>query len=282
MFLVSKQTLLQLTLQSATSRDSGPPLVLLHGVLRGWRDFASLWPALVPRWQIHALDLRGHGGSDRSSAPYIVREYANDVREYVQMHLHGEVVLFGHSLGALVAAAVAAWCPDRVRAIILEDPPAPSFLHHVADTPWHTVWTGMRELASSTAPTSIVTRRLAEVRQPTPTGAVRLGEIRDPASLRFSARCLKDVDPQVFPPLLDSRWLDGFDVETIFAQVQCPALLLRGDTTLGGMLGRQEAEELTARMADGLLVDVPGVGHLIHAQATEMTLRLLLNFLESL
>jgi pimeloyl-ACP methyl ester carboxylesterase len=136
----------------------------------------------------------------------------------------------------------------------------------------------MRELASSPEPTHLVAGRLAEVRQ----GNTRLGDIRDAGSLRFSARCLKDVDPDVFTPLLASQWLDGFDIERIFAQVRCPALVLRGDPHLGGMLHRDQAEALTHRLAEGLLVDIGNAGHLLHATATEAVLRVVLPFLESL
>lgn len=271
------------SLRVATGPANGPPLVLLHGVLRGWRDFASLWPALLPRWQVHAIDHRGHGASSRTPGRYHVVDYASDIIHLVREHLPPNAVLVGHSLGAHVAAAVAAACPDRVQAIVLEDPPAPSFLAAVAGTAWHAVWSGMRPLAGSGESTSAVARRLADVRQPVADGSsVRLGDLRDAASLRFSARCLQDVDPAVFDPLLAGRWLAGFDVAGVYAGVRCPALLLRGDPQLGGMLGRDEAMGLVGHMADGSLIDVPGVGHLIHATAPEATLRPVLAFLESL
>lgn len=282
MFTLAQYPVAPLSLQAAISPGPGPPLVLLHGVLRSWRDFASLWPALLPRWQVFALDHRGHGGSDRCPGRYHVVDYAADVIQLLRTHLPEGVVLFGHSLGALVAAAAATACPERVRAVLLEDPPSAKFLTGVAGTPWHAVWTGMRELAGSGEPVAVVARKLADVRQPTPSGSIRLGDVRDAASLRFSARCLRDVDPEVFTPLLAGRWLDGFDVDHVFAGVRCPALLLRGDVSLGGMLDRAEAESLVERMAEGWLVDVPGVGHLIHVQAAETTVRLVLNFLESL
>ena len=61
----------------------------------------------------------------------------------------------------------------------------------------------------------------------------------------------------------------------------CPTLLLRGDDRLGGMLARPHAEEMAAAMADCTLIDVPGVGHLIHWLRAEDTLRLVVGFLES-
>ena len=262
---------------------SGPPLLLLHGVLRSGRDFAPLWPVLMPFWQLFVADQRGHGASQRCPGRYRVCDYAGDALALVREHLPGRPVLYGHSLGALVAAAVAAAEPERIAAIVLEDPPGPSFLNDVRGSSWYTIWTQMRDLAGSTAPVRDVALALADVSVPAAGGrAVRLGDIRDATSLRFSARCLRDVDAGVFDALLEGRWLEDFDVGAAFAGVRCPALILRGDVALGGMLERDEAERLAGLMADGAVVDVPGAGHLIHWQAGEATERLVLGFLQSL
>ncbi len=50
-----------LGLKGAIGAANGPPLVFLHGVLRGWHDFAPLFAAVQPRWQPVAVDFRGHG-----------------------------------------------------------------------------------------------------------------------------------------------------------------------------------------------------------------------------
>ena len=261
---------------------NGPTLLLLHGVLRGWRDFAPLWPALVPGWHVHALDHRGHGDSSRADR-YLVRDYADDVLALVRDQFPGPLVLYGHSLGAWVAVTVAAHLPDRVSAVILEDPPAPAFLLDVSASSWYDLWRQMQALAGSTAPLAELTRRLADLRVSGADGSLRrLGEVRDAASLRFSAAYLQRLDPAVLPPLLENRWLDGFDVAGTWAAVRCPTLLLRGDPALGGMLTRVQAEELLAPLSEGWLVDVPSAGHLIHWQAIEPTCRIVLGFLESL
>src|SRR5439155_12443570 len=121
------------------------------------------------------------------------------------------------------------------------------FLADVSRSSWHAIWTQMRDLAGRKAGVREVARELAEVRLP----SGRLGDVRDATSLRFSARCLLDLDPAVFDPLIESRWLEGFDYDGAFAAVRCPALILRGDERLGGMLARDEAARLAAMMADG-------------------------------
>src|SRR5262245_27870920 len=105
--------------QLASGPESGPPLLLLHGVTRGWRDFAPLLPALSWRWHIFALDLRGHGRSDRCPGSYLVLDYLADVGQLLSHYLPAGAVLYGHSLGGLVALAAAALVPQQVRAVIL-------------------------------------------------------------------------------------------------------------------------------------------------------------------
>ena len=49
-------------------------------------------------------------------------DYAADALAFVEA-LPSPATLYGHSLGALVAASVAAALPGRVAGVVLEDPP---------------------------------------------------------------------------------------------------------------------------------------------------------------
>jgi len=44
-------------LNVAVGPRNGPPLVLLHGVTRGWRDWLPIMRGMFDHWQIFALDL---------------------------------------------------------------------------------------------------------------------------------------------------------------------------------------------------------------------------------
>jgi pimeloyl-ACP methyl ester carboxylesterase len=267
----------------ASGPQSGPPLLLLHGVTRNWNDFVPLLPALSCRWQVFALDLRGHGRSDRCPGRYLVLDYLADVGHLLSHYLPADTVIYGHSLGALVALAAAALMPRQVRALVLEDPPAPRLLENFRESPYYALFLGMQDLAGSSRPLSEVARALAELRIAGPGGtSIRFGDIRDATSLRFTARCLRELDPGVLEPLLQGRWLDGYDAETFAAAATCPVLFLRGDDRTGGMINSADAERLAGRMPDCTLIDVPGAGHLLHWLATETVTRLTLGFLESL
>src|SRR5262245_33077830 len=181
----------------------GPPLLFLHGVCRGWRDFAPVFPAVLPRWRILAIDFRGHGKSDRTPHEYHVADYALDALAVLSAHVDEPAVVYGHSLGALAAAAAAAALPERVRAVILEDPPSAELLQHIQETPFFAQFRGMQLLAGDAAPVDELARQLGAIPMPGPAGTtVRLRDLRDGAALRFGARCLKDLDPEVLAPLI--------------------------------------------------------------------------------
>lgn len=269
-------------LHFARGTTDAVPLLLLHGVGRRWQDFLTVLPPLLCRWRVFALDFRGHGLSDRAPGHYLVPDYLADARTLLEQQCAEPAVVFGHSLGALVALGLAATCPERVRAVILEDPPSTSFLTGLERTPYHALFVAMRELAGAGLSVSELTRRLAELRLTGPTGTIRLGDVRDGASLRFSARCLQLLDPTVLDAVIDRRWLDDSSFDDWAARVTCPALVLRGDVSLGGMLPTADAERLCARLADATEIALPGLGHLIHTSDAAATLRLVTPFLESL
>jgi len=264
------------------SLDEGPPILFLHGVARIGRDFVPLFPVVTNSWQVHALDHRGHGVSGRVPDAYRVTDYARDAAAVVRT-FHVPVVLFGHSLGAVTAAAVAAAEPDRVRAVVLEDPPSAAFLAKLNKTMYYPQFVAVQKLAGQDRPVADIARDLANIPIPQPNGTTaRLGDYRDASMLRFSAKCLPELDPEVFNPLLDGTWFDGYDEDAIWKAIKCPVLLLRGEEARGGMLPIADADRMAATMADCTRVDVPGVGHLIHWLAAEECARLLLGFLESL
>jgi pimeloyl-ACP methyl ester carboxylesterase len=272
----------RLRLNLATGPPSGPPLLLLHGVSRRWQSFLPLVPALAPRWQLVAPDLRGHGGSDRADA-YRVRDHLDDVLALLRERASEPVVIYGHSLGALLAAGAAAREPNRVRAIILEDPPSQALLQALSKTMYNSLFAGMRALAGPGRPVRALTRELAGLRIAAPgQEGVRLGDLRDATSLRFTARCLQNMDPAALTPLLEGGWLHGLDLPAIYRGVRCPALLLRADVPFGGMMARPDADAAAGLMAECHVIDFPRVGHQIHWLAPQECLRYVLGFLESL
>ncbi|HET6572906.1 MAG TPA: alpha/beta hydrolase [Fimbriiglobus sp.] len=261
----------------------GPPLWLLHGVARRGTDFTPLLPALSARWSLRAPDQRGHGRSERAPGRYLVTDYVADLVALLRRGTE-PAVLVGHSLGALAALGAASLAPLAVRAVVLLDPPSGPFLARADETIYRDLWTGMQKLAGGGRPLNTTARQLAELPLPGPSpgATVKLGDLRDATAIRYMARCLHDLDPDVLGPPLDGSWLTGFDPIASALVVRCPALLLVADPACGGMLPPADADALAAALPDCCRVSLPGVGHAVHWLAPEATLRPLQAFLTSL
>jgi pimeloyl-ACP methyl ester carboxylesterase len=269
-------------LHASVGPRNGPPLVLLHGVTRAGRDWDILLPALLPRWTVHAFDQRGHGRSGRATGAYRVTDYADDAVAYVR-GLDEAAVVVGHSLGAMVAAAVAARLPDRVHAVALEDPTFEMTGRRIDETGFADLFRAYFPHAGSDRPISEIVAALAAEPVRTPTGErAPLGTIRDAAALRFIAACLRRLDPGVLSIILEGRWLDGYDAADMLRNVACPALFLQADFTAGGALPDEYANELADMIAECSLVKLFGIGHNIHGTQPGAVLRVLLPFLASL
>ena len=260
-------------------------MLFLHGVTRDHRDWLPVIPAFEAQWQVLAPDMRGHGVSARVPDRYFVADYVDDVVAFVEEVFAEPGVLFGHSLGAMVACSVAARIPNRVSAIIMEDPPFDTLGSRILQTPFADYFAALRDLISAPhASAEHLAVALAEVPMGLPdgTGTVRLGDVRDPASLLHHAQSLHCLDPEALGPLVRGRWLDGYDWRSELGAVACPVLLLKGDMSRGGMLPDDISEQLRAGLRSCEFVDFPGVGHHIHATQTRNVIDIVARFLAPL
>ncbi len=100
-----------------------PPFVLVHGLASNARTWDGVAMALIaaghPAW---AVDLRGHGGSDKPDEGYDVPTVAEDVCLLLD-HLAeeaglGAALLAGQSWGGNVVLEAAARCPARLVAVV--------------------------------------------------------------------------------------------------------------------------------------------------------------------
>lgn len=240
----------------------GPPgartLLLLHGVTRNWRDWEPLLPELVREWRVIALDHAGHGESERANA-YRVADYTQHVADFVRENFLEPPVVFGHSLGAMVALGVAAEC--AVAGAVLEDPPFHTMGRSIGATPYRAQFAGMQDVARRGGDIETMTDALADIRI---SETQRFGDVRDRASLRFSAECFASLDPDIFTSLIAGEWLDGFDHTALWPRVRCPVLLLQGDAASGGVFTDADADFAEHALAQCTRVRFPGVGHQIH------------------
>jgi pimeloyl-ACP methyl ester carboxylesterase len=242
---------------------AGPPLLLLHGVTRNWRDWEPLLPELMRDWHVFALDHRGHGESERGNG-YLVADYCHDAAAFVRANFSEPVTVIGHSLGAMVALSLAAECAPNVARVVLEDPPFHTMGRDIGATPYLAQFAGMQQAARRGGDIIAMTNSLAEIRLPSAQGPVRLGDVRDRASLECSAECLALADPEVLTPLIEARWLNGYDPANLWPRVRCPTLLLQGDPAAGGAFSDDDLFAARRAVAKHQHRRFDGVGHQIH------------------
>ena len=101
----------------------GVPFLLLHGFgndAHVWDDFA---PLVAPYYRVLALDLRGHGDSERS--PDVLRyghdAVAEDVAAVCDALGFERLVLVGHSFGGRAAMRFAGAHPGRLAGLVIVD-----------------------------------------------------------------------------------------------------------------------------------------------------------------
>ncbi|MFM7161331.1 MAG: alpha/beta fold hydrolase [Planctomycetaceae bacterium] len=270
------------TLNVARTGTESPDVIFLHGVTRRWQSFLPIVAPLAVRHRLELLDLRGHGASGRASS-YRVIDYVGDVVERLGQ-LAAPVVLYGHSLGAMVAAGAAAHCPDKVRGVILEDPPFETMGERIGETRLLSYFQGIAELDGDRAGFESHLARLPAIRLIDPaTGQVqRVGDVRDEVFLRFTARSLTTLDPRVLDPIVAGSWLADFEYRAILARIECPLLLLRADPRLGGMLSAEDVRWCRRGLRQVACHEFPQAPHLIHVARPAEVATQVLGFLESL
>ncbi len=100
---------------------SGPQVLLLHGFGGFLETWAFNLPPLSKRYRVYAIDLPGHGLSDKPKNYYTTAfaiESANDILEALGVN---QAALIGHSLGGAVSVNIALSLPERVSKLILID-----------------------------------------------------------------------------------------------------------------------------------------------------------------
>lgn len=104
---------------------AGEPLVLLHNDALSVEVWRRLIPHLAAERRVIAYDRRGHGKSQipPRDAPYTVAVLAEDLRGLLNGLEVPQADFFGCSGGAIAALAFALAYPERVRRLILAEPP---------------------------------------------------------------------------------------------------------------------------------------------------------------
>ncbi|HEY7787029.1 MAG TPA: alpha/beta fold hydrolase [Casimicrobiaceae bacterium] len=100
-------------------RGAGPQVLLIHGVGGDSGNWDPIAERLRARFDVMAMDLRGHGGSDLIRGHVDVEDFARDALQMLDAAGVGRCHVAGFSLGGAVALALTLQCPERVERLAI-------------------------------------------------------------------------------------------------------------------------------------------------------------------
>ena len=105
------------------SGSGSPPVVLVHGWTCDNTYFAPQQEHLAKRHRVVAVDLRGHGASDKPEGGYPLSGFADDIAWLCREIGVEKPVVIGHSMGGMTALELAVRHPDLPAASVICDSP---------------------------------------------------------------------------------------------------------------------------------------------------------------
>ncbi|HLM00606.1 MAG TPA: alpha/beta fold hydrolase [Pyrinomonadaceae bacterium] len=97
----------------------GKPVILIHGITDSWFSWSRVLPLLDKKHRVYAVDLRGHGDTDRPERGYAMKDFAADVVAFMDAMKIKKAAVVGHSMGSFVAMQTALDAPERVGKLLI-------------------------------------------------------------------------------------------------------------------------------------------------------------------
>lgn len=101
-------------------KGSGTPLILLHGNGEDGSYFEHQMEPFSLYFRVMAPDTRGHGRTPRGEAPFTIRQFAEDLLSFMDLHGLAKADILGFSDGGNIALVFALEHPERVGKLVLD------------------------------------------------------------------------------------------------------------------------------------------------------------------
>ena len=100
-------------------QGQGQPMILLHGNGENCDYFEHQIPFFSLDYHVIAIDTRGHGQSPRGEKPFTIKQFAEDLHDFMDEKGIGKAILLGFSDGGNIALTFALKYPERIEKLIL-------------------------------------------------------------------------------------------------------------------------------------------------------------------
>jgi len=219
---------------------SGPPVVLLHGLMGSGECWTPLARALEGEFDVVMPDARGHGQSTAPQLGYRYDNLADDVLNLVQSLQLSRPILIGHSMGGMTAAVAAQRSGGNLRGLVLVDP---TFIAaELQQEVWESDVVDQHRRALLLSKSELV----ADARARHPHRSTEIIEIQAEARLRTSLRAFEVLTPP------------NPDFRSIVRALHVPTLLVIGDSPV---VSHDLAVELRQINPLVTIQQIPNAGH---------------------
>jgi pimeloyl-ACP methyl ester carboxylesterase len=286
--------------------NHGPALLLIPAQMGIWESYQRILLPLSTRFQVYAVDIRGHGKSDWTTGDYSWESIGRDMWAFLKQVVQRPAIISGNSSGGLIALWLAANVPELVSGIILEDAPVfsaemPRFrdydrfvyrgLQHVVEVLGDSkrrdlasyfrgqvlpVNEGRRERRVPDWFVNILSRLIRRYEMAYPEQPVDIGFF--PTTLRVLIKSISTYDPDFARAFVDGRIYKGLDHAEALKRVSCPVLILHANWFrhsrygLVGAMDDRDAEHIQALVPHARYKKIPA-NHVIHVFEPEKFIR---------
>ena len=100
-------------------QGQGQPMVFLHGNGEDSSYFVYQIAHFSKSYRVIAIDTRGHGQSQRGEKPFAIKQFAEDLKDFLDAINIAKAIILGFSDGGNIALEFALKYPERVEKLIL-------------------------------------------------------------------------------------------------------------------------------------------------------------------
>ena len=100
-------------------QGAGRPLILLHGNGEDSSYFVHQVDYFAQKYHVIAIDTRGHGQSPRGDRTFTIKQFAEDLNDFMDAKGVDKATLLGFSDGGNIALTFALKYPERVERLVL-------------------------------------------------------------------------------------------------------------------------------------------------------------------
>lgn len=288
---------------------NGPPLLLFPGQTQPWQSYSKVLLPLAKHFEVIAFDIHGHGQSSFVPERYSYEAIGQDLAQFLRSEIDQPAFISGNSSGGVIALWLGARLPEKVRGLMLEDPPLFSsewprikdcfiygllqdtvkYLADQRDLPEFfrrftvPVDGHARAVTAASGPLLKFVASYVSWMQKRHPDKREVDLPLMPFVMRMMVRGFSGYDAEFARPFLDGSFGKNFDHGEALSALSCPVLLLRAvwfENEKFGLVGSMNDADLAqvkARTRNLQVVELDS-GHVVHQENPKLFVRHMLDF----